>query len=99
MLRHIISWNHRENLSEDEKRDNAQKIKTGLEALVGVIDGLLEMKVYTETLPTSNRDILISSLFENEETLEYYQYHPEHQKMVAFIKSVTCNRSCADFYE
>ena len=34
---------------------------------------------------------------ESQEALDGYQVHPEHQKMVSFIRTVTCNRICLDY--
>jgi len=98
MLRHIVTWNYKDGFSEDENKENALKIKQGLEALED-IDGVVEIKVYINALSSSNKDIVLNSLFESEEALAEYQVHPEHKKMGAFIGSVTQNRACIDYYE
>ena len=98
MLRHIVTWNYKDRFSEDENKENALKIKQGLEALED-IDGVVEIKVYINALSSSNKDIVLNSLFESEEALAEYQVHPEHKKMGAFIGSVTQNRACIDYYE
>ena len=98
MVRHIVAWNCKEGLSEAENKENALKIKQMLEALPQSIPGIIEMKVCINTLPPSNRPMLLNSLFESEEALAAYQVHPEHQKAAGFIRSVTQNRIIVDYY-
>lgn len=59
MVRHIVSWNYQEGFSEKQNEEHALKIKKDLEGLVEQINGLIELKVYTNTLPSSNRDIIL----------------------------------------
>ena len=40
---------------------------------------------------------MLNSVFESEEALNNYQVHPEHVKVAAFVRSITCNRMCMDF--
>ena len=99
MLRHIVAWNYKDGFTETENKENAMKIKTELEALTKCIDEIIELKVYINTLPSGNRDIILSSLFENEEKLAAYQVHPEHKRVSSFVRTVTQNRACIDYYE
>lgn len=99
MVRHIVTWNYGDGFSEEENRANALKVKELLDGLAGVIAGIAEIRVYTDLLPTGNRDIVLSCLLESEEALAAYQIHPEHKKAGAFIGSVTKNRVCMDYYE
>jgi hypothetical protein len=96
MLRHIVLWN----LNDDcEKKEAASKIKTILEALKNSIDEAVEIKVHINELSSSNTDIMLDSLFENEAALNAYKIHPEHIKAGEFIASVTKNRAAFDFFE
>jgi hypothetical protein len=99
MLRHIVAWNYKDGFTDIENKENVKKIKAKLEALTDYIDEIVELKVYTDTLPTGNRDIILSSLFENEEKLAAYQVHPEHVKAAEFVRSVVQDRACIDYYE
>ncbi|MCL2397111.1 MAG: Dabb family protein [Defluviitaleaceae bacterium] len=96
MIRHIVAWNFKENANP--KEDGA-KIKALLEGLAGKIDGLLEIKVHTNLLDTSNRAIVLNSLFANEEALAAYKPHPEHVRAAEFIGTVATDRICVDYYE
>ena len=59
MVKHIIIWQMKDGLSEDESRNIRQEIKQKLEALVGVIDGLEEVRVTADVMDTSNAELLL----------------------------------------
>ena len=99
MVRHIVSWSFADGISDEENRANAQRIKRELEALPGIIDGIAELKVTIDLLPSSTRDAVLNSLFENAESLKAYQVHPEHKRVSAFVGSVMKDRVCIDFEE
>ena len=99
MIRHIVAWNYKDGFTESENRENALKIKSDLEALIKCIDGIVELKVHINMLPSSNRDIVLDSLFQSEEALAAYQAHPEHKRVGAFVGAVTQNRACVDYHE
>ena len=99
MLRHIVTWNYKDGLSDIENKENALKVKHELESLISCINGIIEMKVYINELKSSNRDIILNSLFVSEDALSAYQVHPEHRRVSEFIGSVMQNRACIDYYE
>lgn len=99
MVRHIVTWNFKDGFTEYENKENAQKIKSSLEYLAQVIDGVVELNVHIDPLPSSNRDLILNSLFQSEEALATYQTHPEHKKIGTFIGTVMQNRSCVDYHE
>lgn len=98
-VRHIVAWNFKDGFTEEEKIKNAQKFKNEVEALVNCIDGIIELKVHINVLPTSNKDIILDSLFESEEALSAYQIHPEHQKVGGFAGTFLQDRACIDYCE
>lgn len=98
MLRHIVTWNHIDGINDDEKRANALKVKEELEDLADYIEEILEIKVYINELSSSTADIMLDSLFENEDTLRAYKIHHEHQRVGDFISSVMKNRVAFDYY-
>ncbi|MBQ2258218.1 MAG: Dabb family protein, partial [Lachnospiraceae bacterium] len=50
MVKHVILWQLKDELSETEKVEVKKGIKDGLEALKGKIPGLLDIKVEIEPL-------------------------------------------------
>lgn len=77
MVKHVIIWKLKEELTG--KREIMQKIKENLEGLTGKIDGLEKMCILTDKLDSSSGDLMMDSLFTNEEALKAYQKHPLHQ--------------------
>ena len=99
MVRHIVTWNYRDGFSESENKENALRIKNELESLKHSIEGIIEMRVHINELSSSNKDLVLNSLFESAEALANYQVHPEHVRVGGFVRSVTQNRACIDYYE
>jgi hypothetical protein len=99
LVRHIVTWNYKKGFTDVENMDNALKVKSELESLIHCIDGIIELKVSINALSSSNRDIILNSLFENEETLAAYQIHPEHKRVSVFVGSVMQDRACIDYFE
>jgi len=46
MLRHIVTWNYKDGLSDIENKANALKVKYELESLITSINGIIEINVY-----------------------------------------------------
>ena len=98
MVKHIILWTLKDTLSEEEKRNVKVGIKEGLEGLAGRIPGMLQIRVQTEKLGSSNADLMLDSSFESEEALKGYAVHPAHVKVAdEKVRPYTAVRSCLDF--
>ncbi len=98
MIKHIILWQLKDELSDEEKKNVAAGIKEGLEGLKGVVSGLLEIKVQTEKLASSNADVLLDSTFESEEALKGYAVHPAHVEVAdTKVRPYTKSRVCMDY--
>ena len=78
MVRHVILWKLKEELSAKQVTEVKAGIKEGLEGLKDQIPGLVDIKVYTEGLPSSNVDVMLDSTFEDEASLKGYAVHPKH---------------------
>ena len=98
MVKHVIIWTLKDEYSDSEKAAIKAEIKEGLEGLKGKIDGLLEIRVITEGLSSSNTDLMLDSLFENEEALKGYAVHPDHVAVATGkVRPHAKIRSCLDF--
>ena len=98
MIKHVILWQLSDALSEEEKITVKAGIKESLEGLAGQIPGLLEIRVYTEGLPSSNADVMLDSSFESEEALKGYAVHPAHVAVAdGKVRPYTKTRLCLDF--
>ncbi|MFJ5763920.1 Dabb family protein [Lysinibacillus sp. NPDC093210] len=99
MIRHIVMWNHKDEFNEEQKAHNAQIVKTELESLTDKINGIISLNVITNPLASSNRQVLLISLFESEEHLQQYQIHPDHVRVSQLVGSLMKDRICIDFEE
>ncbi len=98
MVKHIILWQLKDELTGEEKEQVKAGIKAGLEGLKGVIPGLVDIQVYTNGLPSSNADVMLDSTFTEEDALKGYAVHPEHVKVAdGKVRPYTKTRSCLDF--
>lgn len=100
MVNHIILWKLKEELVGEEKETVKRQIKEGLEGLKGAIPGLLDIKVITCGLETSNADLMLSSVFESKEALAVYANHPLHLEVANnVVRPNTASRVCLDYEE
>lgn len=98
MVKHIILWKLKKDLTEDEQIKIKNDIKTNLEALVDKIDGLEKMEIRIEKLPSSSADIMMDSEFESNEALEAYQNNPEHVFVADnFVRPNVAHRFSMDY--
>ncbi len=98
MVKHIILWKLNDELSDAEKVSVKLGIKDSLESLLGKIPGLLEIKVETDGLASSNADVMLYSVFENEDALKGYAIHPLHVAAAdGKVRPFTKTRLCLDF--
>ena len=95
MVKHIILWKLKNEYNNEEVK---QGIKSNLEDLLGKIPGLTEIKVQTKSLASSNADVMLYSVFENEVALKGYATHPDHVYVAdTFVRPFTETRLCLDF--
>ena len=98
MVKHVILWQLKDELTDSEKETIKREIKKGLEGLAGKIPGLTDIRVYTEGLASSNADLMLDSTFTDEEALKGYAVHPEHVAVAdGKVRPYTKSRVCMDF--
>lgn len=99
MVKHIILWKLRSDLSEAQKKEAALAIRQGLEGLKGQVPGLIDIHVQaTGQLTSSNADIMLDSTLESEEALKAYAVHPAHVAVAnGIVRPNTELRTCLDF--
>ena len=81
------------------KQDNIQKLKEAIEKLEESIPEAksIEVGLNVNEKPSAY-DLVLVSDFENEDALERYRVHPEHQKVVEFIKKVNDDIAAVDYH-
>lgn len=99
MVKHVILWNLKEEITGKEKEEIMKNIKEGIEGLIRKVPGIIDIKVYYDALDSSTADIMLDSTFESEEALKGYAVHPEHVKVAdTLVRPYTAKRSCLDFW-
>ena len=98
MVKHVILWTLKDELSANEKENIKKGIKEGLEGLKGKVPGIVDIKVNIYGLASSNADLMLDSTFENEDALKVYAVHPEHVEVAdSKVRPYTKLRSCLDY--
>ena len=96
MVKHIVLWKLRPFDSQKEREAAEERIKAGLEALVGVVPGLRYAQVGKNFNP-QGYDLGLYTELTSREALDVYQQHPEHLKMREFIHTVITERAVCDW--
>ena len=98
MIRHIVFWKLREDLTGQARTNVLKTIKDRFEAMQGQIPGLRKIEV---GLPFSegaeSADFALYSEFDSRAALEDYNAHPLHQAMVTIVREVRSERRVADY--
>jgi hypothetical protein len=99
MIKHIILWRLRSELSAEQKREKALAIKQGLEGLKGQVPGLIDIHVQIDgRLESSNADIMLDSTLDSAESLKGYAVHPAHVAVAnGVVRPNTELRTCLDY--
>ena len=94
MIVHIVMFKFK----DENKEANIQKAKEMLNALESKIEELLSIEVGIN-FDTAERafDLSIYTKFNSKEDLNSYAVHPEHLKVVEFIKSVVTESKVVDY--
>lgn len=94
MTKHIVMWK----IKDENKAENALKIKNGLEGLKGKIDGLADIEVGINTNPSDmSFDVVLYSVFDDQAALDAYQANPLHLEVAGFVRSVATERHVVDY--
>ena len=96
-VRHVVVWNLKGD-SDEEKRQRFESLKPKLDALVGIVPGLLSLSVNYSTGPNpKNWDMCLISDHESWEALDTYANHRDHLTVAAFVSENVTSRAGADF--
>lgn len=94
MIKHIVMWKFKQETVEADKLE----MKRQLEALKGQIAELLEIEVGMNVAAgDAAKDMVLYSVFNSAEDLNTYASHPEHLKVVEFVKPLVCERAVVDY--
>lgn len=98
MIKHIVAFRLKKELSADEKTDAMNKMKARLEALPPMIAELETAEVGLNFNPTDAAfDVVLTTTHNSVDDLGSYAAHPDHQEVVKYILSVISDRVVVDY--
>ncbi|HEY7448604.1 MAG TPA: Dabb family protein [Vicinamibacterales bacterium] len=98
MIKHIVLWRLKDRVNGQGKAEIARELKKRLEALRGVVPGLLHLEVGLDFLKSeSSSDLALYTEFSSREALDAYQKHPAHQEFVDFSHDLRSERRVVDY--
>ena len=98
MVKHIVAWKFKENAAGNDRNTNIKIAKELLENLKKLVPTLDYIEVGINFNENDfAKDVSLYCEFKDKEALKAYQVHDEHQKVAAFIRSVTIDRIVVDY--
>jgi hypothetical protein len=94
MIKHIVMWKFKDEVAEADKLE----MKRQLESLKGVVPSLVDIEIGMNFAEgDAAMDMVLNSEFQTVEDLKVYVGHPEHLKVVEFVKPLVCERAVVDY--
>lgn len=98
MLKHIVLFKLKDHAEGASKDQNAEKMIEMLHALRKLIPQIRHLEAGSNVIPADAAfDVAIYSEFRDEQDLKTYAHHPEHLKVVEFVKKVVESRVAVDY--
>ena len=98
MIRHIVCWKFLDSAQGAPKGENLRRAKGMLDALPRSIPEILALEVGIDTAHgETSGDLVLTGSFASQASLEAYQRHPEHQKVVVFLRNVQVSKFVVDY--
>lgn len=99
MIKHVVMWSLKDEAEGKSKEENRKIMQKKLQDLVGIVPGIeaFEVTIKGASSPADNYDVLLISEFATWDALQAYNAHPEHQKVVTFVRAVVNGRSAVDY--
>ncbi len=100
MIKHVVMWKLKEQAEGNTRIENAVIMKQKLEAMPTLIDELdtAEVGIHLfDDRDDASCDVVLITTCKDEAALKAYAQHPEHLKVVEFIKKVVNERRVVDY--
>lgn len=97
MVRHIVMWKFKANAEGAARSENLTRAKALLESLREKIPEIRYLQVGIDLCRTeASYDLVLTSEFADTEALRAYQRHPDHLRVVEFLRKVHEGRVVVD---
>jgi hypothetical protein len=94
MIKHIVMWKFKDDVADADKLE----MKRLLESLKGVVPSLIDIEIGLDIVgKEASKDMVLYTEFESMDDLAAYAGHPEHIKVVEFVKPLVCERAVVDY--
>ena len=98
MVNHIVMWNFKDEIKDEDKAVLKAAMEENLKALVGKVPGLLTLEFVENPITSSTHDIALVTTLEKAEDIAVYAKHPAHVHVAdTYVRPYVCNRSCLDY--
>jgi hypothetical protein len=98
MVKHVVFWRLRADLSAADRDAAMHRIKAGFEALPGKIPGLLKIEIgFDFGRGPDASDIVLYSEFTSREAIGGYEVHAEHTALVPIVRDVRTEKRVVDY--
>lgn len=98
MIHHIVMWNFKPEIEEEQKENIKKVMEENLKALVGKVPGLLTVEFVSNPISSSTHDIALVTTLEKAEDVAVYATHPEHVRVAdTYVRPYVTNRACLDY--
>ncbi|MBQ2986982.1 MAG: Dabb family protein [Tyzzerella sp.] len=98
MVNHIVMWNFKEEIKDEDKAALKAAMEENLKSLVGKVPGLLTVEFVASPITSSTHDIALVTTLETAEDIAIYAKHPEHVKVAdTYVRPYVKDRACLDY--
>jgi len=97
MVRHIVMFRFRDDVSETVRKNAREAFKSGIEALPQTITSIKKIGVGFNINPCEKWDICLDSTFSDLDEVRSYNAHPAHKAVATALMQHIGERACVDF--
>ena len=97
MVKHIVLFKLKDNVSEAEKLVVMNKFKAAIEALPAKISVIRKIEVGLNINPDETWNIALNSEFDTLEDVKFYATHPDHVAAGKILAETNESRACVDY--
>ena len=96
MIRHIVMWKYKSELSMEERAELFEKLYAAAENMNGNIKNLIKAQLIKNVNPEEKYDLCLYCEFEALEDVQAYQDDPVHIAFKNIIAGNVFDRACID---
>ena len=96
MLTHIVCWKYKPEITEEQRREHVERLRS----LPAIIPNIIDFKVGTDVLHLERSfDTGLTSTFLDRVALDFYTEHPTHKEVAALGRELAEKIVSVDFID